>query len=115
MKIYYGWWICWFNKWLGIKCLDIVDVVKIFFGNRWAENYKKSVEKLLKSLQNIDANISIKVHFLHSHLDKFPDNCDNVSDEQEEQFYQDLKRALPGLVGQTNDGWLQLEYQKGFK
>ena len=42
-----------------------------------AENYKE----LLKSLQDIGANMRIKVHFLHSHLDKFPDNCGDVSDE----------------------------------
>ena len=26
--------------------------------------------------------MSIKVHFLHRHQDKFPDNCGNVRDEQ---------------------------------
>ena len=47
--------------------------------------------KLLKSLQDIGANMNIKVHFLHSHLDKFPDNCSNMSDEQGERFHQDIK------------------------
>ena len=46
----------------------------------------------------------IKIHFLHSHQDKFPDNCGNVSDKQRERFYQNIKtRALLGTVGQTND------------
>ena len=49
------------------------------------------MEKLLKSQQDIDANMSIKVHFLHRHLDKFPDNCSDVSNEQREQFHQDIK------------------------
>ena len=49
---------------------SFVDVVKNFLGNHWAEN-KELVEKLLKSLQDIGANMSIKLHFLHSHLDKF--------------------------------------------
>ena len=35
---------------------------------------QKLVEKLLKSLQDIGTNMSIKVHFLYSHLDKFLDN-----------------------------------------
>ena len=39
------------------------------------------MEKLWKSLEDIDTNTSIKVNSLHSHLDKFLDNCDNVSDE----------------------------------
>ena len=32
-----------------------------------------------------------KVHFLHGHLDKFSDNCGDVSDEQREQFHQDIE------------------------
>ena len=35
--------------------------------------------------------MNIKVYFLHSHLDKFPDNCSNMSDEQGERFNQDIK------------------------
>ena len=54
---------------------SFVDMVKNFLGNHWAKNYKEFVEKLLISLQDIGANICIKVHFLHNHLDKFLDNC----------------------------------------
>ena len=70
---------------------SFVDVVKNFWGNCWAENYKEFAEKLLKSLQDTGANLSIKVYFLHCHLDKFPDNCGNVSDEQGKRFYQEIK------------------------
>ena len=64
-----------------------VDMVKNFLDNWLAEKYMEFVEKLLKSLQNIGTNMGIKVQFLHSHLDKFLDNCGNVSDEPREQFY----------------------------
>ena len=60
----------------------------------------------------------IKVHFLHSHLDKFPDNCVDVSDELGERFHQDIKiieERYQSLVGRKNDDWLLLEYQKGLK
>ena len=60
----------------------------------------QGVEKLLKSLQNIGANISIKVHSLHSQLDKFPDNCSNVRDEQGEKFHQDIK-----TIEEHNQRW----------
>ena len=33
----------------------------------------------------------IKVCFLKSHLDTFPENLGSVSDEQEERFHQDIK------------------------
>ena len=68
---------------------SFVDEVKNFLGHCQTKNYKELVEKLLKSLQDIGTNISIKVHFLHSHQDKFPDNYSDVSDEQE-QFLQDI-------------------------
>ena len=41
----------------------LVDVVKNFLGNCRAENYKELVEKLLKNLQDIGTNTSIKVNF----------------------------------------------------
>ena len=30
------------------------------------------------------------MHFLHSHLDYFPENCDNYGEEQGERFHQDI-------------------------
>ena len=35
--------------------------------------------------------MSIKVHFLHSHLNRFPENLGDVSDEQGERLHQDIK------------------------
>ena len=35
--------------------------------------------------------MSIKVHFLHSHLCRFPENLGEVSDKQDEKFHQDIK------------------------
>ena len=71
---------------------SFVDAMKNFFGNLWAKNYVELVEKLLRSLQDIGTNMSIKVHFfLHNHQDIFLDNCGDVSDEWEERFHQDIK------------------------
>ena len=38
-----------------------------------------------------------------------------MCDEQGDRFHQDIKtikKALPEMVEQTNNGWLLLEYQK---
>jgi hypothetical protein len=35
-------------------------------------------------------SLSLKVHFLHSHLDFFPQNLGAVSDEQGERFHQNI-------------------------
>ena len=68
-----------------------VDIACSFFGNRKAENYDELVSRLLGSYQQLGSNMSIRVHFLFSHLDKFPDNLGDHSDEQGERFHQDLK------------------------
>ena len=35
-------------------------------------------------------NMSLKIHFLRSHLDFFPPNLSAVSDERGERFHQDI-------------------------
>jgi hypothetical protein len=34
--------------------------------------------------------MSLNIHFLHSRLDLFPQNCNAVSGEHEEHFHQDI-------------------------
>ena len=34
--------------------------------------------------------MSLKIHFLHSHLDFFPENCGAVSDEHGKRFHQNI-------------------------
>ena len=66
-------------------------VVSEFLGNTKSEGYKTVVNDLLKSFKSLGCNMSIKLHFLNSHLDRFPENLGAVSDEQGERFHQDLK------------------------
>jgi len=61
-----------------------------FLGNRKAVNYKGIVAKLLCILQDTVANMRIKLHFLYSHLDRFPENLGDLTDEQGERFHQDI-------------------------
>ena len=71
--------------------LSFAEVVQSFLGNRKADNYKDIVQKLLDNFQAFDINMSIKVHFLHSHLGRFSENLGDVSEEQDERFHQDIK------------------------
>ena len=66
-------------------------VVNNFFGNRKAENYEDLVKELLTSTQEMHSSMSIKLHFLKSHLDYFPENLGNISEEQGERFHQDIR------------------------
>jgi len=65
-------------------------VVTGFLGNRRADNQKDLVEELLSSYQKLGCNMSVKIHFLSSHLDFFPENCGSVSDEHGEHLHQDI-------------------------
>ncbi|CAK8690786.1 unnamed protein product [Clavelina lepadiformis] len=66
-------------------------VVSNFFGNRKAENYRDLVKEMLSSMQEMKCNMSIKLHFLKNHLDYFPENLGDVSEEQGERFHQDIR------------------------
>ena len=48
------------------------------------------VVKLLESYENLGCRMSLKVHFLHSHLDFFHENLGDVSEEHGERFHQDI-------------------------
>ena len=71
--------------------ISLKKVVQGFLGNSKASNYKELIENMLEKYHNLGCNMSIKMHHLHSHLDRFPENCSYVSDEQGERFHQDIK------------------------
>ncbi|GFW59350.1 exportin-7 [Trichonephila clavipes] len=73
-----------------------------FLGNKKDPNYKALVAELLQNYKILGCNISVKVHFLHSHLDYFPENLGAVSEEQGERFHQDVKEMEPRYQGRWN-------------
>lgn len=66
------------------------DVVRGFLGNHNDPNYKQLVAKLIENFKKLGCRVSLKVHFLHSHLDFFPENLGDVSEEHGERFHQDI-------------------------
>ena len=46
--------------------------------------------------------MSVKVHFLHSHLEYFPENLGALSEEQGERFHQDIKIMKKRYQGRWN-------------
>ena len=73
------------SAWVSFK-----KVCNGFLGNHRAENYSAIVKELLASYRNLGCNMSLKIHFLDSHLDFFPENLGAVSDEHGERFHQDI-------------------------
>ena len=68
-----------------------VMVVKNFLGNNKATNYAELVTNILNAFRILGCNISIKMHYLFSHMDRFPENLGSMSDEQGERFHQEMK------------------------
>jgi len=71
-------------------CLSFKRICKDFLGNHKAAKYQDVVQDLLTSYKTMGCNMSLKIHFLQSHLDFFPANLGEVSDEHGERIQQDL-------------------------
>ena len=54
-------------------------------------DYKTIVENVLACFEALGCRMSLKVHFLHAHLDYFPQNVGDISEEYVERFYQNIK------------------------
>lgn len=78
------------------------DVVLEFLGNRRDENYKDIVTRMLNAFKEQGCNMSLKVHFLYSHVNYFPENLGAYSEEQGERFHQDIKDAERRYQGRWN-------------
>ncbi len=78
------------------------SVASNFLGNKKADNYREIVEELLLSMHALKCNMSLKVHYLHSHLSEFPENLGDVSEEQGERFHQDIKVMEERYQGRWN-------------
>ena len=94
------------NAWLFFK-----RICKDFLGNHKAANYQDVVQGLLTSYKAMGCNMSLKIHFLESHLEFFQENLGEVSDEHGERFHQDIldmesgtKASGPQVCWQTIAG-----------
>jgi hypothetical protein len=63
---------------------------KNFLGNYRDSQYKAHISKMMLAYKRLKCNMSIKLHCLHAHLDFFPENLGDVSDEHGERFHQDI-------------------------
>ena len=62
-----------------------------FLGNNKSPDYKKIVNKMVMNFKKLGCVMNLKLHFLDLHLDRFPDNVGDYSEEQGERFHQDIK------------------------
>ena len=71
-----------------------------FLGNTRVANYKTCIKRLLrKYYEDMGCRMSLKIHFLLSHLNFFPQNLVAVSDENGERFHQDIMKMEANYRG----------------
>lgn len=66
----------------------IKKIIAGFFGKHPSETYEQDVTEMLNAFKIINVNMSLKIHFLHFHLDYFGRQLASESDEQGERFHQ---------------------------
>ena len=79
--------------------LSFTEVVSKFLSNPKDSDYKNIVENMLACFEALGCRMSLKVHFLHAHLDYFPQNLGDMSEEHGERFTRTSKVWKLGTKG----------------
>ncbi|GFV47826.1 uncharacterized protein TNCV_4803151 [Trichonephila clavipes] len=91
----------------GLSDAKLKEGIFAFLETKKDPNYNALVAELLQNYKILGCNMSVKVHFLHSHLDYFPENLGAVSEEQGERFPQDIKEMEHRYQGRWNVNMMQ--------
>lgn len=57
---------------------SLAGAVQNLLDNYWSNDYCNVVESILNSYRALVAIMSIKINFMYTHLDKFPENCGTI-------------------------------------
>ena len=77
-----------------------------FLDNTHVPDYQACIEKLLISYEDMRCRISLKIHFLHSHLNFFLPNLEVLSNMHVERFHQDIRKMESNYQGKWNPGMI---------
>ena len=98
-----------FEELLNLKELKAWEAFKSvcrgFLGNTRVPDYQACIEKYLKSYEDMGCRMSLKIHFLHSHLNFFPPNLGAVSDEHGEDSTKTLRRWRATIKANGTPAW----------
>lgn len=72
-----------------------------FCSNKASGEGKIWAKRLVESFEQMGCLMSVKVHYIHNHLDKFPANPSQSSDEMGERAHQDLKLIEKRFAGKN--------------
>lgn len=81
-------------------------VIENFLGKNRSEHYHLFVENMLDAMSTMGVHMSLKIHFLRSHLEYFAHQLSTESDEQGERFHQDIMQMEKRYKGKKPDHML---------
>ena len=67
-----------------VAWLSFRNVCNGFLGRLKAANFESPIKSMMKNYECLGCNMSLKLHFMDSHLNFFPENMCDVSDEHRE-------------------------------
>lgn len=74
---------------LEVVALDgLKAVIENCLGIHRSDDWRILVEEMLSAFENINVRMSLKVHFMHQHMDWFERQSPTESDEHGERFHQ---------------------------
>lgn len=76
--------------------------MQTFLGSNRAENYAQMVDNLLGMFNEMGCRMSLKMGFLHSHLDFFPPNLGDVWAEHSKHSHQNISLMEKSCQGNIN-------------
>ena len=82
------------------------QMINNFLDSKKSENYADIVQDMLIVYQKLGCRMSLEIHFLHSHLNFFPDNLGDVSDEHGERCHQDISDIETRYQGKPSDSMM---------
>lgn len=85
---------------------NIKAIIHGFLGTQRSEHYAIHVNELMTSFENIGVHMSLKIHFLNSHLDFFERQLATESDEHGERFHQEIMEMEKRYRGKKFDHML---------
>lgn len=81
-------------------------VIDTLLGKHRSNNYRIAVQDMLDSFHEMGISMSLKIHFLHQHLDIFANQISTESDEQGERFHQTVMPMERRYKGKKLDAML---------
>lgn len=69
----------------------VKNVIEHCLGVNRTEHFRVYINDLIQAFETLQVHMSLKIHFLHFHLDRFEQQIPTESDEHGEKFHQTTK------------------------